>query len=207
MQGLKDVPDLPACPFPWFLYNWTFSRSTVVWRSFRLLERNKRLLVTLYLSHLNSNLPIEKECISNLNIDRHQLFNSHLSISMPFKLAGWLGLLLSSSSWWSRSWHRSPLLAHCSASDQQTLFPLFFFLKKVQFSSSYFYAILPTLLSDTQDSHTSKRALCWCQSLTDKSSSEIIRNGLCMSIYLELSSRLSFETLWSNLRKVPCLFV
>ena len=35
---LGSAPDLPACPLPWLLDNWTFPWSTVVWGSLGLLE-------------------------------------------------------------------------------------------------------------------------------------------------------------------------
>ena len=85
-------------------------------------------------------------------------FNPNLSVSMSFKLAGRLGLLLPSSPWRSRSWHgwqRSQF----PASDGQTLFvQLLSQLDSPQ--ESIFSGPLPTLLSDAQDRPTSKAALC-----------------------------------------------
>ena len=68
-----------------------------------------------------------KEGFNNLSNIHQQFndlvvsFNPNLSVSMSFKLAGRLGLLLPSSPWRSRSWHgwqRSQF----PASDGQTLF-------------------------------------------------------------------------------------
>ena len=105
-----------------------------------------------------------KEGFNNLSNIHQQFndlvvsFNPNLSVSMSFKLAGRLGLLLPSSPWRSRSWHgwqRSQF----PASDGQTLFvQLLFQLNSPQ--ESIFSGPLPTLLSDAQDRHTSKAALC-----------------------------------------------
>ena len=62
---LKNVPDLPACPLPWLLNNWTFSWTTVVWRSLRLLESS--FLGTL--SQSTSNMPLEKDISNNVQLD------------------------------------------------------------------------------------------------------------------------------------------
>ena len=105
-----------------------------------------------------------EEGFNNLS-NIHQQFNDlmvrfspNLSVSMSFKLAGRLGLLLPSSPWRSRSWHgwqRSQF----PASDRQTLFvQLLSQLDSPQ--ESIFSGPLPTLLSDAQARHTSKAALC-----------------------------------------------
>lgn len=105
-----------------------------------------------------------KEGFNNLSNIHQQFndlmvrFNPNLSVSMSFKLAGRLGLLLPSSPWRSRSWHgwqRSQF----PASDGQTLFvQLLSQLDSPQ--ESIFSGPLPTLLGDAQDRHTSKAALC-----------------------------------------------
>ena len=105
-----------------------------------------------------------KEGFNNLSNIHQQFndlvvsFNPNLSVSMSFKLAGRLGLLLPSSPWRSRSWHgwqRSQF----PASVGKTLFvQLLSQLDSPQ--ESIFSGPLPTLLGDAQDRQTSKAALC-----------------------------------------------